>query len=525
MKRRLLIGGILLLVLVLAAVGLFVVRPWLQARSAGDTTTVTTAAVARGSIEQTVSATGNVAAERRASLSFSSTGRVISVSVVEGQAVQSGDELARLETTALERQVARAQASLQTSQARLRQAERPATAEELASAQALLASAQATYDRVKAGPLPEELAYAQAAYDSTVAYHNAVKAGPTAPERAAAEAVLEQAESNVRTAQSAYDAVKDSPIIGMLPQSLELQSATNALIQARANYDTLLSRPTPYELASAKAQMLQAASALAQLKARPTASELASANAQVAQAQAQIAQLQALPDADTLAVAQAALDEAQLALEQTQAQLDDAILRAPFDGVIVLLNVTAGQYASPGTPAVVVDSAGDLQLDVSIDEVDISELVEGQSAYLAFTALPGRVVTGTVDSIAPASTNIGGAQAYAVQIGFTPGDLPIRLGMTADVQIVVARAADALLVPSRAITADREAGRYYVTRQLPSGLTEQVEVRIGLRDSSSVQILEGVEEGDLLVLPVLPGTASSSGGPFSEFRPGGSNNP
>ena len=524
MKKRLLIGGIVLLVLALTAVGLFVVRPRLQDRS-GEMADVATTTVARGSIEQTVSATGNVAAERRASLSFSSTGKVVYVSVAEGQAVQSGDELARLETTTLERQVARAEASLETTRARLRQAERPATAEEIASAEAVLASAQAAYDKVQAGPLPEELAYAQAAYDSAVAYYDTVKAGATGPERAAAQAALEQAEANVQTAQAAYDRVRDSPIIGMLPQSLDLQSATNAYIQAKANYDTVLSRPTPYELAAAKAQMLQAKSTLAQINARPMASELASANAQVAQARAALAQLQALPDADTLAVAQATFNEAQLGLEQAQAQLDDAILRAPFDGVIVGLNVAAGQYASPGSPAVVVDSAGELLLDVSIDEVDVSDLAEGQSAYLTFTALPGRIITGTVDSIAPAAMNISGAQAYAVQIGFDPGDLPIRIGMTADVQIVVARATDALLVPSRAVTADREAGLYYVTRQLAGGLTEQVEVRIGLRDSSSVQILEGVAEGDLLVLPSLSGGSNSSGGPFSEFRPGGSNHP
>ncbi|HNS51108.1 MAG TPA: efflux RND transporter periplasmic adaptor subunit [Anaerolineae bacterium] len=524
MKKPLLVGGILLLVLALVAVGIFVVRPRLQDRSA-QSVTVTTATVARGSIEQTVSATGNVAAEQRASLSFSSTGKVVGVSVVKGQAVQTDDEIARLDTTALERQVARAQASLQTTRARLQQAQRPANAEEIASAEAVLASAQAAYDRVKAGPLPEEIAYAQAAYDSAVAFHNTVKAGATAPERTAAEAALVQAEANVQEAQAAYDAVKNSPIIGMLPQSLELQSATNALIQARANYDTLLARPTPYELASAKAQMLQAQSALAQIKARPTASELASANAQVAQAQAALAQLRSLPDADALAVAQATYDEAQLALEQAQAQLDEAILRAPFDGIIVALSVAAGQYATPGSPAAVVDSAGSFLLDVSIDEVDVSELAEGQAAHLTFTALPGQTVDGTVEMIAPAATNQSGAQAYQVQIAFAPGDLPVRIGMTADVQIVTAAAADALIVPSRAVTADREAGRYFATRQLTSGLTEQVEVRIGLRDAANVQILDGVDEGDILVLPEIPGAGSFSSSPFSEFRPGGDNHP
>jgi HlyD family secretion protein len=525
MKKALAIGGIVLLVFAVVA-GALLLRSRRQARSAGTATTATTAAVTRGSIEQTVSATGNVAAERRASLSFSSSARVVGVSVVEGQAVQAGDELARLDTASLEWQVARAQASLQTVQARLKQAEKPAGVEDLASAQAALDSAQASYDKVKAGPLPEELAYAEAAYDSARANNDRVKAGPTAADLASLQAALQNAQAALQQAQSAYDQVKNLPNVGALPQSLNLQTATNQYNLAKANYDAAANHPTPYELASAKAGMLQAASTLAQLKARPTASELATAAAQVAQAQAGLAQLKALPDADALAVARAQVAEAQVGLEQAQAGVDDAVLTAPFDGIVIAVNVSPDQWASPGSPAVVVDSAGGLLLDVSIDEVDVSELAKGQTAYLHFTALQGSVITGTVDAIAPASTNVGGAQAYNVQIGFTPGDRPVRIGMTADVQIVVARAADALLVPSRAVTADRAAGRYYVTLQQAAGLTKQVEVRIGLRDSTQVQILEGVSEGDVLVLPELPGTSTgSSGGPFSQMRPGGSAHP
>ena len=71
-----------------------------------------------------------------------------------------------------------------------------------------------------------------------------------------------------------------------------------------------------------------------------------------------------------------------------------------------------------------------------------------------------------------------------------------HLGMTANVDIVVASAEDALLVPNRAIEADREAGCFYVTRRRAQGATERVEVLIGLRDESHTQILEGLEEGD-----------------------------
>jgi multidrug efflux pump subunit AcrA (membrane-fusion protein) len=76
--------------------------------------------------------------------------------------------------------------------------------------------------------------------------------------------------------------------------------------------------------------------------------------------------------------------------------------------------------------------------------------------------------------------------------------------MTADVDIVADSAEDALLVPNQAIEADREASRYYVTVQKPDGTTERLEVQIGLRDGSRTQILEGLKDGDLVMMPKLP---------------------
>jgi multidrug efflux pump subunit AcrA (membrane-fusion protein) len=83
--------------------------------------------------------------------------------------------------------------------------------------------------------------------------------------------------------------------------------------------------------------------------------------------------------------------------------------------------------------------------------------------------------------------------------------------MTADVDVVVARVDDALLVPNRAIEADREAGRYYVTRLNRDGASERLEVQIGLRDESQTQILEGLDEGQALVLPTVPEQGPADG--------------
>jgi HlyD family secretion protein len=515
MKNVLRIGGILIVALALVAAGFFVLqRPQLQSNAAEEA--VPTAVVTRGSIEETVSATGNVVADRQASLTFASSGKIVEVLVKEGQEVQAGQVLARLDTASLEWQIARAEASLASAKARLQQAQEPASEEDLASAKAALDSAIASREKVKEGPTAEELASAQAALDSAIANYEKVKAGPTREDLAAAKAQLDSAKASLQQAQAAYDRIKNQPDAPMRQESLNLQNATISLEQAQANYDAAANHPTESELASARAQVAQAEATLASLLDRPSESDLVSAAAQVAQARAQLTTLQERPNPEDVAVQQAAVEEAALALAQTESQLDDAVITAPFAGTILSVNVNEGEWASMGAPAFVLAATQPLILDVNVDEVDVVQLAEGHPAYLSFDALKGEEVVGMVTRIAPASTNVGGAVAYGVEIGFDPSTgsgqaLPVRLGMTADVDIVVDNAEDTLLVPNRAIEADREAGRYYVTRQVAIGATERVEVRIGLRDGDYTQIVEGLVEGDQLVLPIVPGQTSESG--------------
>jgi multidrug efflux pump subunit AcrA (membrane-fusion protein) len=71
--------------------------------------------------------------------------------------------------------------------------------------------------------------------------------------------------------------------------------------------------------------------------------------------------------------------------------------------------------------------------------------------------------------------------------------------MTANITIVTERHEDALLIPSRAITADRETGTLYVER-LVNGDTQRVEVEIGIQDASNAEVTRGLEEGDQLVI-------------------------
>ncbi|MBN1657016.1 MAG: efflux RND transporter periplasmic adaptor subunit [Anaerolineae bacterium] len=533
LKKVTKIGGVLLLALVLIGAGAIALRR--QAQSvASQAASVSTAEVIRGEIKETVGTTGRVAAEQQSTLAFSTSGQIAAVLVEAGQEVEAGTVLAQLDTEAAEWQIARAEASLATARARLVQAQQPPSDEELASAQVALDNARANLARVLAGATKSELASARASVDSARANYEQVAAGPTEASLAAAQAAVDAAAASLQQAQAAYDRVKDQPDIAMRPEALSLRNATIELERARANYDAAANHPTESELATARAQVAQAESQLETLLDRPTDSDITAAEAQVAQAEAQLVALQQRPNAEDVAVFQAQVEEAAIALAQAQAQLDDAQLVAPFAGTILTVQAREGEWATPGMPAFTLASTQALVLDVQVDEVDVALLQEGQAAHLSFDAIKGAKVSGLITHISPASTNVGGAVAYDVEIAFSPVTddgqaLPVRLGMTADVDIVVAQAGDALLIPNQAVEVDRAAGRYYVTLPGPGGTARRVEVLIGLREEDHSQVVGGLEEGDEVILPQVPEAAEQGGsfmpgsgqgsGPFSSMRP------
>jgi RND family efflux transporter MFP subunit len=511
MKTAIRVIGILLVAVLIVGAGALLLRQQtglsLPGSPAAAETPQPVATATRGNIQETVSATGNVTADLQTTLTFASSGTIAEVLVEKGQAVEAGDVLATLNTSSLEWQIARSQASLETAQARLEQAQQPASAEDLASAQAALDNAVANYENVKDGASTEDLASAQAALDSANASYRKLMDGPTREDLASVQAALDSARSAVQQAQAAYDRVKQAPDIAARQESLNLENATTELERAQANYDSVAKGATASDLAAAEAQVAQAEAQLAQLLERPKASELAAAEAQVAQAEAQLAQLQELPRAEDVAVAEAQVEEATVALSQAESQLDDALITAPFDGAVLAVEIREGEWGTPGAPAIVLAATEPLVLEANIDEVDVAQVSEGQMALLSFDALKdiqADSISGEVTYIAPASTNVGGAVAYAVEVSFSPGDLPVRLGMTADLDIVAESANDALLVPNQAVESDRAAGRYYVTILLPDRTTERVEVIIGLRDENQTQIIEGLEEGAVVVLPQVP---------------------
>ncbi len=449
---------ILAAVALVALVGGFFV--WRQSAARNSSTEERTAVVERGTLEVTVSASGRIEPARQVNLTFSTPGRVAEVAVRIGDEVRAGQVLARLDTGDLELSLRQAEAAYKSAQAQLAQ--------------------------LKSSPRPETVRAAEAAYRSALAQYLRLKNSPSPEERAVAEANLKRAEVMLNRARAAYEPVSWRPEIGMLPQSLNLETATLDYQVALANYQLTTKGASPEDLAAAWSN--------------------------VESAKAQLDRVLNGPSAEELAVAEAAVEQARAALEAAQRNLEKTILRAPFDGVVAAVNVVVGEMAPTGLPAVSLVDLSGFRITVNVDEMDVARLQPGLLAEITLDAVPDRTLTGKVERIGPAATLVEGAVAYPVIIILDPTDAPIRAGMSANVLIQVEELKDQLLIPNWVVRIDQTTGRPYVYRKTATGL-ERVDVRLGARYEGYSQVLDGLNEGDVLV----PTRENNRGGPFSFF--------
>jgi len=416
-----------------------------------------TATIRRGTLRVTLSAAGKIRPRAQAVLNFETPGTVAEIFVREGEVVRKGQPLARLDPTDLELAVRQAEIAYLTQ--------------------------QVVYSQTVQGPKPEELAAARAA---------------------------------VRSAQAALQALEKGPDpVDLEIARLNVEIAKNALWQAQLTRDKTagspLSAPVDVDLANARVGQAELQAEVARLQyeklragARPE--QLEAARAQLAQAQASLARLQ--PDALAIERARLQLEQARLQLEQARRRLEQATLVAPFDGTVAALNIEVGQVVGAALPggAIVLADLRDLYLDLTVDEVDVVRLKENMPVEITLDALPGRAFRGHIESIAPVAVEAGGAATYRVRVVLDERDPALRSGMSATVEIEVDRRENALLVPNAAVRRDRTSGRAFVYR-LVGDRVEEVEIRLGAQGETESEVLEGLREGDVVVLGELQPTS------------------
>ena len=207
-----------------------------------------------------------------------------------------------------------------------------------------------------------------------------------------------------------------------------------------------------------------------------------------------------------VASALAAVEQRQALLRLAQADLERTTIRAPVDGTVILRNVDAGQTVavSPQAPAlfVIARDLHDMQVEAAVDQADVGRLKLGQSATFTVDAFPRRSFTGEIRQIRKSPRNVQSSVRYTVLIAAANPDLALLPGMTANVRIVVEQRKDALKLPDAALQfrpPGAAAGRRVWV--LKNGEPQPVEVRLGLSDGKSIEVLSGaLKSGDEVVV-------------------------
>lgn len=225
----------------------------------------------------------------------------------------------------------------------------------------------------------------------------------------------------------------------------------------------------------------------------------------VAQAQQASARAQSLASADQgtdVLQAQAQVALAGSATAAAQARLAQAVLSAPADAKVLARMVEPGQIVQPGKALLSLALSGPLQLVAQVDERFLQQLQVGQVASVLADAFPDQRFDARVLSIAP----VVDAQRGAIELKFALPHQPpafLREDMTLSVEVETARRERALVVPVAALRGD-EASAGAMVRVERNGRVEERPVRLGLRTLDAAEVVEGLAEGDIVLLGATP---------------------
>ncbi|MCP5196943.1 MAG: efflux RND transporter periplasmic adaptor subunit [Gammaproteobacteria bacterium] len=190
---------------------------------------------------------------------------------------------------------------------------------------------------------------------------------------------------------------------------------------------------------------------------------------------------------------------AEAALARARALRSFMILTAPADGQILQRDGEIGQLVPANQPIFYFSCCAPLRIEAEVDEEDILLVQAGQRVLIRAPALPDQILDGTVTAITPKGNPV--TRSYRVRIGLT-GETPLRIGMTAEVNIIVAQRENALLVPATAIAA----GHVWT---VSNDRLHHQPVEIGITGEAKTEIISGLTETDMLL--VRPTSAIKEG--------------
>jgi HlyD family secretion protein len=198
------------------------------------------------------------------------------------------------------------------------------------------------------------------------------------------------------------------------------------------------------------------------------------------------------------------LELAKMDLESAKEDLDDYILYAPYDGIVISSDFEVGKQAAGS--AMISLISDEFIVKITVSENDISKISKGDEALITLDAYSDLEFNGSVIKKIPVSTNVNGIISFEVLIEFeTEEDIDIYYGLSANASIITRKAENVLYVPIQSVY--KEDGKSYVDLLISdqvdqenlSQAIEKAEVTTGINDYSYIEITSGLKEGDIIV--------------------------
>ena len=340
-----------------------------------------------------------------AEVSFKIPGKVAERFVSEGETVQAGQAVARLDSAELEQETALRSAEVQAAQAALAELEAGSRLEEIAQSEAAAHRAQSLLEELLSGSRPEEVAAAEAGV-------------------ASAQAEADRWQSEWQRQQNLHE----EGVISV--QQLEATRAAHQTAQARLR------------------QTLEQSKLV---REGPRKEQIEQARAALQEARQRYALVQSGPRQETIAQARALLEQARQALAVSQTRLNYATLLSPLSGIVLSQNIEPGEYVAAGTPVITVGDLSNVWLRAFINETDLGRVKVGQPVRIRTDTNADKVYEGLVSFLAPQAEftpkNVQTQQervklVYRVKIDIPNPLQELKAGMPADAEIQVGETAE-----------------------------------------------------------------------------------
>jgi len=192
----------------------------------------------------------------------------------------------------------------------------------------------------------------------------------------------------------------------------------------------------------------------------------------------------------------AKLRQIYLTHENTHLALENTRLLAPFAGTVTSVKLTPGQSINT-SPVITLANLDTLQVKLYIDETDLSGVATGNPVLYSFDAYPDTPLQGEITSIESALQTVDGSPVVVLWGSLAQSDLNLLSGMSVEVEIVTGEAHDALLLPIQALR-EITPGSFAVFLVEADGSLILTPVTVGLSDFATVEILDGLEAGDVV---------------------------